>query len=616
MRDRLRISTMKRADRPQPPPEAFGPTPPSEDSLGRSALREELVGELLTLHARILLRMPFFQLLLIGAIGWIALPDVSIQIFLAWVAFAIGAECLRALCAWWVLLRLPTQAPHHIHKLFMTLDALAGLSIGLAAVLFLRRVPLLSQMLLATTLFTVAAAGVSVAVSSKYMLAAYSSMVLLCAAASWGFLHPSQAPVVTVLTVAYWVFLIGISGDSERLLLRSLAIRRERDHALHALQSSNSEARAATARAEQSAQSRARVLAAASHDLRQPLHALSVYSAVLSANPGPQTLKEVGHNIDQLVRALGDMLSELLDLSRLSTGGYALQREPFALDKVVAEVCAEYGSIAADKQLALVCDLIPVQLVGDAGAVGRIARNLIDNAIKYTDHGHVWVSTSRVDTWAVLEVSDTGKGIDPPEQGRVFEEFYQIDNPGRDRSKGVGLGLSIVKRLCELIGAQVDLDSAPGQGSRFRVAFPGCGSGDVAASLPYSAKTAPAVWRGMQIYVVDDDKAVLDSMRALLPLWGLKVRDAASAHEADVLLAQWGRPDLLIADLRLQGTEDGATLATRLGDVHGHFPVLIMTGETAEPLLRKARNQGYTVLQKPVPAEALHAALMTLLQPA
>ena len=605
---------MIRAHRPQPSPEGFGPTSSSDGPPDRTALREELIGELLTLHARILLRMPFFQLLLIGAIGWIALPDVSISIFLAWALFAISAECLRALFAWWVLPRLSANAPSHTHQLFIALDALAGVSIGLAAVLFLRRVPLLSQMLLATTLFTVAAAGVSVAVSSRYMLAAYSSAVLFCTAASWGFLHPSQALIVTILTLTYWVFLIGISGDSERLLLRALAIRRERDQALKKIEFSNAEAVAAAARAEESAQSRARVLASASHDLRQPLHALSVYSAVLSANPGPKTLQEVGHNIDQLVRALGEMLSELLDLSRLSTGGYVLQREPFALDKTVAKVCAEYASLASDKKLTLVCELASVQLVGDAGAVGRITRNLIDNAIKYTDQGQIRVATSRIDTWAVLEVRDTGKGIAAPEQKRIFEEFYQIDNPGRDRSKGVGLGLSIVKRLCELIGAQVDLESVPGQGSRFKVAFPGCGSDGIAASPPYRAKIAPVVWQGKQVYVVDDDAVVLNSMRTLLSMWGFEVRCAASAPEADALLVQWGIPDLLIADLRLRDAEDGATLAGRLVGVFGSFPVLIMTGETAELLLRTAHSNGYSVLQKPVSAADLYAAVETALQ--
>ncbi len=614
MRDGLRFSRILRAHRPPPSPDALGQTSSSEEPPDRTAFHEELVGELLALHARILLRMPLFQLLLIGAIGWIALPYVSLSIFLAWASFAIGAECLRALFAWRVLPRLPSNAPGYTHPLFMALDALTGLSVGLAAVLFLRRVPLLSQMLLATTLFTIAAAGVSVTVSSKYMLAVYSSTVLFCAAASWGFLHPSQALIVTVLTLTYWVFLIGISGDSERLLRRSLAIRRERDEALKKLEYSNTETIAAAARAEESAQSRARVLASASHDLRQPLHALSVYSAVLSASPGPETLQEVGYNIDQLVRALGEMLSELLDLSRLSTGGYALQREPFALDKIVSKVCAEYASMAADRKLTLVCELASVHLVGDASAVGRIARNLIDNAIKYTDQGQIHIVTSRIGTWAVLEVRDTGKGIAALEQERIFEEFYQVDNPGRDRSKGVGLGLSIVKRLCELMGAQIDLNSALGQGSWFKVTFPGCGSGDIAASLPRSAKTAPLIWQGKQIYVVDDDAVVLNSMRTLLSTWGFEVRCASSAPEANALLAQRGIPDLLIADLRLRDAEDGATLASRLVGAFGSFPVLIMTGETAEPLLRIAHDKGYGVLQKPVPTGDLYAAVETVLQ--
>ena len=237
--------------------------------------RAELRDELLPLHARILLRMPVFELALIGAIGWIVLPDIAWSVFLAWAAVALGVECARAATARGALARLPADPPQRLHQVFVALDGAAGLATGSAAVLFLPHIPLLSQALLETTLYTVAGAGIAVAVSSKRMLAAYSSLVLIDAATAWSMTHPDKAPVAIALTAVYWLFLIGVSADSKRLLRRSIDIRRQRDEALGQLERRNQEMQE---------------VAAVSHDLRHPLHALSAYSAVLLASPsGPDT---------------------------------------------------------------------------------------------------------------------------------------------------------------------------------------------------------------------------------------------------------------------------------------------------------------------------------------
>ena len=214
------------------------------------------------------------------------------------------------------------------------------------------------------------------------------------------------------------------------------------------------------------AQARARVLAAASHDLRQPLHALSVYSAVLASKPAPDLLNEVSANIDQIVRSLGNLLNGLLDLSRLSAGYYVPEHQEVDLERLIAGVCNEFQHPAGQKSLAVIQELDPVRVLGDPVAIGRITRNLIDNAIKYTEQGNVRVALHTElagdASLAVLTVTDTGKGIPASEHSRIFEEFYQLDNPGRDRSRGVGLGLAIVQRLCELIGAQISVVSVVG----------------------------------------------------------------------------------------------------------------------------------------------------------
>jgi two-component system, sensor histidine kinase len=407
-----------------------------------------------------------------------------------------------------------------------------------------------------------------------------------------------------------------VAAEGEQLLLRSVVIRHQRDRLVRDLEQRNADVRVAMQRAEQAAQSRARVLATASHDLRQPLHALSIYSAVLAAGPQPDQLREVSANIDQIVRSLGSLLHGLLDLSRLTVGHYVPEQQRVELDVVIDGVCAEYQRMAAEKGLALRTDLQPAHLTGDAVAIGRIVRNLLDNAIKYTDRGVINVTT-HVDgagesPAAIVTITDSGPGIPVDEQNRIFEEFYQTDNPTRDRSKGVGLGLAIVKRLCELIGAQILLDSAPGKGATFRVALRGLSSTSSQTSFA-SAAHDPACFQGRSIYIVDDEADIVRSTQTLLSSWGMRVESADSAAAAARLFADNGKPDLLVTDLRLRGAANGVDLVRNMRKQFASFPVLVITGEVSASAAAQVDELGAALLYKPITAESLRAAIGQLL---
>jgi two-component system, sensor histidine kinase len=457
------------------------------------------------------------------------------------------------------------------------------------------------------------AAGVAVSQASRYIIGGYSLGILLPSSLAWGQIYPDQAYGVVGLGIIYCIVLMAVAADNEKMVSRSIAIRHERDRVVLELEKSNAEVREAMAKAEQAAQARARVLAAASHDLRQPLQALSVYSAILAANPTPETLSEVGHDIDQIVRSLGSLLGGLLDLSRLSTDYYVPEKQVCSLDKIVSGVCNELQAMAGDKGLKLHRQLTPISLKTDSVALGRIARNLIENAIKYTDRGEVSVETIVVNGAAVLQISDTGKGIARTEHARIFEEFYQIDNPGRDRSQGVGLGLAIVQRLCELLAAKIQLQSEPGKGTMFTITFSEPLSVE-ALKIPETVNAQDHSFAHRKVYLVDDEDDILKSMSKLLSLWGMQVSTAASAVSLDQLFSAQGKPDLLIADLRLGKGEHGAALARRLRLQHGDFPVLIITGETASDALREAKDLGYPLLQKPIAAESLRVAIKLCLK--
>ena len=595
----------------------------SASNLAAAPDREVLI-ELLGLHAQAMRRMPWVQAWIVVGLGLFIFVHVNHWLFLGWGLLTIAIEFGRARFAAGVLRRDLSVDPYRTHRQFVALAAVAGAGIAIGAVLFLPKIPIWDQALFGATLLAIPSAGVAVSQSSRYIVAAYSVAILAPGGAVWCVLYPSQALGGAVLIALMLTVLILVATDGEKLLRRSVNIRHERDRLVRDLEQRNADVRSAMtevqgamAQAEQSAQARARVLAAASHDLRQPLHALSVYSAVLASKPAPELLNEVSGNIDQIVRSLGNLLNGLLDLSRLSSGYYVPEHEALDLGTVIAGVCAEFQHAAAQKSLSLLQELQPTRVLGDPVAIGRIARNLIDNAIKYTDQGTVRVTLhpeqSRDAQKAVLTVTDTGKGIPASEHSRIFEEFYQLDNPGRDRSRGVGLGLAIVQRLSELIGATISVESTLGEGTSFRVALPALlGAAAPLELLP--TQQAHAALQGVRIYIVDDEIDILRSMQALLGVWGVESLTADSPEAAERIFEQSGRPHLMLVDLRLGQHEHGAQLADRLRRQYGPFPVLIITGETASEALRQANESGYTLLQKPIAPEVLRRAIAVAIQ--
>ncbi len=578
----------------------------------QSAYSREVLIELVGLHARILRRMPWVQSLLVCGAGLFVLHSIPLEAFGLWCAISIGVESLRARYAADVMRRVDTIDPGRVHAAFVGWALAAGGTVGIGAAWCLPHLPILDQTLLAIILFAMPAAGVAVSQSSRYIVAAYSLSILIPSTASWMLLHPDQAIAVGGLTLLYCGLIILVAVESDQLLLRSIIIRHERDRLVHDLELSNAEVRAAMQRAEQAAQSRARVLATASHDLRQPLHALSIYSAVLAANPERGQLREVSANIDQIVRSLGSLLHGLLDLSRLTAGHFVPECKRIALDSVVTTVCAEYERAAADKHLHFHLSIQPVRLFGDAVAIGRIVRNLVDNAVKYTESGAVSVAvrseSEGATAVAVIDVGDTGAGIPSGEQARIFEEFYQLDNPGRDRARGVGLGLAIVKRLCELIDAGIEVESTLGKGTRFRLTLRGVSAESSNGPEGTDAPEADGL-RGRRVYLIDDEPDILRSTQQLLQMWGMQVATAESAAAAEQLFAQGGAPELLITDLRLRDGENGAELAARLGRDYSGFSTLIITGEVSTAAIQQVDALDAVMLYKPLTAESLRRAI-------
>jgi two-component system, sensor histidine kinase len=365
--------------------------------------------------------------------------------------------------------------------------------------------------------------------------------------------------------------------------------------------------------AEAANQAKSTFLAAASHDLRQPVHALGLFVGALR---GVAMAPEGERLIDQIeasINALDSLFTALLDISRLDAGIVEAQSRPFAIQALVERVCRDYAEEAQAKGVSLVRADCSAIVETDPVLMERILRNLVSNALRYTDRGRILVGCRRRGATISVQVWDTGIGIPKDQQVRVFQEYYQLGNPERDRAKGLGLGLAIVRRLSDLLDCRLTLRSEPGGGSCFEIQIP-------LASGPAGAEEAPpGDWQDAPasrlIVVVDDEAAIREAMSSLLKSWGHRVITAASGDEAiDRLSACPTRPDLLICDYRLRGEENGVDVIERLRSEYNEtIPAMLVTGDTAPSRLIEAEASGLLLLHKPVPNSKLRAAVVNLI---
>ena len=378
--------------------------------------------------------------------------------------------------------------------------------------------------------------------------------------------------------------------------------------------------RAARDEAERANVAKSRFLAVASHDVRQPMHALGLLLAALSRRIVDPELRSIVSVMEESLAAMSELFNALLDVSKLDAGVIVPEVVDLPLAPLLARMANDYGPPAREKGLELRIVPCSAAVRSDAVLLDRIVRNLVSNAIVHTRTGRVVVGCRRRGDSLRIEVHDTGPGIPADQLGAIFQEFRQLGNPGRDRRQGLGLGLAIVERLARLLGHRIDVASVPGRGSTFAVEAPR----STAAALPQApapaADAGAADLAGARVLVLDDDAAVLAATDRLLRDWGCIVYAAASAGAALEQLARADGPlDLMIADRRLAEGEAGERVLARIraGAQHaGTQPAagLIVTGETASDVLRALEDTGFKVLNKPVRPARLRALMAALLR--
>ena len=353
---------------------------------------------------------------------------------------------------------------------------------------------------------------------------------------------------------------------------------------------------------------RQRFMAAASHDLRQPVQAMGLLLQTLREQGGRVDAGPLIGHIDITLRNLRGMLENMLDSGALDAEVMGAKPRDFNLEALLAKLAEEHAPLAARKGLDFRARFDPAVAFSDPLLVERILRNLLANALKYTEHGGVaLVCRARGRAWRV-QVFDTGVGIAAVDQPLVFNEFTRLRGPGYDGIDGLGLGLAIVQRMASLLDHPVSVRSSPGRGTAFSIDIPR--GGFVAATVvpegPAVAAPPPA-W----VAVLDDDPAVGAATAGLLQQWGQRVTVCRTAEEALALFGLGSEmPAVLIADFRLGAGHSGLDAARRiLGQAGRHVPVIVMTGDTAPDRIREAYAAGHVLLHKPVDPQRLRLCL-------
>ncbi|MDH4418845.1 MAG: ATP-binding protein [Acidovorax sp.] len=412
------------------------------------------------------------------------------------------------------------------------------------------------------------------------------------------------------LTGVYYALTCLQARTADRATRRSIALKLENERLVNELRAESQRALAAQGAAEQADRDKSRFLAAASHDLRQPLHAMGLFLESLQRSPLNDHQRTVLQHAHAASGAAAEMLTTLLDYSRLEAGVVKVRPEAFAVQPLLTALEQEFGTQADTAGLVYRTRETSAAAFADRALVGLVMHNFISNALRYTTQGGVLIACRTRGKRLALEVWDTGAGIPEHQWEDIFKEFHQLGNPERDRRKGLGLGLAIVQRLAREMKTSVELRSHPGRGSVFRLWLDRW-----QGALEDDASPSPSARNlvGLKILAIDDDEAVRMGMQSLLQSWGCQCLTAESSADALEALDDV-TPDIIITDFRLRHEETGKQVLQALRTYLGTpVPAIIMTGDTSPQRLRDAQSTSALLLHKPVSTGQLRDAIVQLI---
>lgn len=546
--------------------------------------------------------------------------NIVVATVLAW--FLWGTAAQATIIGWWlavfliVLVRLvmyyyrPRSAAPRIawHSLMTAATALSGITWGAAGILFF--IPDSAATLIFLTIILAGMAAGSIASHSSWPPAQFAYAILTMTPIALRYLtEEGDLWVLGPMCLIYLFNILAFARQLSRTLIESIRLRLEKQELAQKLRDEMTASEQARSRAEEASRAKSKFLAAASHDLRQPLHAVNLFIEALRNEKDPARAELVLTHLSTSAQSLEELLNELLDISKLEAGLFKPHIKVLSLQEVFDALEHELQPVADEKDIGLRFVPTRLSIASDPNMLGRILRNIINNAIRYTDTGAVLVGCRRKGTTVAITISDTGPGIATEHHLAIFREFYQLGNPERDRRKGLGLGLAIVDGLCRVLDHPLELKSRIGHGSTFAVHVP------IAAADPTCdeiVKTeTPVPLENYGVLIIDDEPAICRAMNEVLRSWGCRVVTAESGQDALAQLSTSGFvPDVIIADYRLREGHTGANVIAEIRQSLGKsIPAAILTGDTAPERLREASAGGFVLLHKPIQPSRLRAAL-------
>jgi signal transduction histidine kinase/CheY-like chemotaxis protein len=416
---------------------------------------------------------------------------------------------------------------------------------------------------------------------------------------------------VSVLALIFLIVCTASAKVVNDSVTSSINMRFDNQDLLATLQIEKDRVEEALKREAHANQAKSKFLAVASHDLRQPLHSLRLFTATLALQTQDTRHKTLVSQIDTSVKSLEELFNALLDISKLDAGTLTADKNHVELHGLLMQLQSEFQPLAAEKGLEFVCELEECVVYTDIVLLERVIRNLINNAIRYTAIGTVTVYTERQNDCLSINVMDTGPGISSENQLRVFDEFVQLNEEPLASDQGIGLGLSIVKRLSILLDIPILVTSQPDSGSIFTVKIPyGLPEKCLAVHedvINYANENVESCF----VLIIDDETTVCQAVEGLLETWGCVVMTAISGEAAVRQLEEIGEiPDVIISDYQLRNNETGGSAIHRVRNyLNKEIPAIVLTGDIAPERLLAIKHMGFPMLHKPCEPDALRMLL-------
>lgn len=496
-------------------------------------------------------------------------------------------------------------------KELIFLSALSGSFWSFCGILFLDTENQTQSLVVLSAILGVLSGAVPALASHYKVFLAFVLSVWLPAGIYYLTLEDPLYLAVSILGTLFLMIVISFSRSQRRIVDQALRFRFENIELLEELQIQKQ-------RAEDANRAKSRFLAVASHDLRQPIHAMRLFSDSLLIRLKEESNLSIMHMLKSSIETLSGLFDSLLDISKLDAEAIEPQIHRVDVSQMLRSLSTEFSVQCFDKGLRCSCrSTNRLCIDSDAVLLERVLRNLIWNAIKYTDQGGILVAARKRGSQLRIEVWDTGCGIPADEMPKIFTEFHQIDRPDAEAREGIGLGLSIVDRLCKLLGYKISLKSRPERGSVFFIEMPLAEAKD-SAVIEYAEgieETLPSDsdLKGVQVLVIDDEQDIRQAMKQLLEDWGCTPTVVENDQEAIAMLENF-TPDIIVTDFHLKNSVNGDKIIQLVHEEVGYeVPSIIVTGDTSAENLTLADSPSNALMHKPLKPRTLKENIIRLL---